>query len=112
MRFVDALRRAAGWARLSVPVILGLAILLGGQAGAWAAAGQANAGQTIPTVTPVQATGTPVALPDGLERPAAPAAGPPWAAFSWEAFPFGCLCAILALVLLASAIVVSRRSQA
>lgn len=95
------LRGAWGSARLFAVVATALAILLVGQAAAWAAPAGHAAAQTIPTVTAAAAGGTPVVVPDGLDAPNAATEAASQDLWLLSAIPWGCLCLGLGLAVLA-----------
>lgn len=109
---MDSIRKIRlTWARWCIPAAITLAVLLMARSGAWAADGDGRLAQTIPTVTPAQATGTAVPLPTGLLVPATAAPAAPALPLEWSALPLGCLCLSGAVILLALAWLMGRRKK-
>ncbi len=84
--------------RLSVILILWVALVWLAQPRAWAAPGESGAGQTIPSVTPGVA-GTPVGVPDGL-APLNSSTSTTSLALLLSVFPLGCVFFVLAMFLI------------
>lgn len=91
---------------IGIGVLAAIAALAHGPS-AWAAAPNSPAYQTIPTVTPGDGGGTPVALPTGL----APAATPVAAAPSTSPIVSWVVAAVLVMALVGGLVFVVRRRQ-
>lgn len=81
-------------------LVLSLALLVGlaAKAEVWASSSSTGQAQTIPTVTPAAQPGTPVSLPNGLDTPQPGIVNPDSNLFWLQAFPFGCLFLVGALL--------------